>query len=105
MDEELVNALYKRAKGFKYKEVHDEYTAADEDNSNLVLLKRKVDTKYVPPDISALKAYMELSNDRHLEDYTDEELEEERKRLIRELIKNNTLSGDLCREQKETDNV
>ncbi|MDE7372683.1 MAG: hypothetical protein K2N18_01325, partial [Clostridia bacterium] len=70
-------------KGYSYKEVQEEY--AVKDDGEIALTKRKVTEKYCPPDSGALKTYMELNGERNLEEYTDEELEAERQRLLAEL--------------------
>ncbi len=80
MDEEILSGLLKRAKGYSYKEVQEEY--AVKDDGEIALTKRKVTEKYCPPDGGALKTYMELNADKGVEQYSDEELEAERKRLL-----------------------
>ena len=87
MDEEILSGLLKRAKGYSYKEVQEEY--AVKEDGEIALTKRKVTEKYCPPDSGALKTYMELNGDRNLEEYSDEELEAERQRLLAELKKEN----------------
>ena len=47
------------------------------------LVKEKTSVKHVPPDLSALKAYMEL-RDTELTRMSDEELEKEKERLLQE---------------------
>ena len=49
------------------------------------LLRRKVTGKYVPPDVSALKAYIELAGEDDILTMSDEELEKEKLRLLKEL--------------------
>ena len=80
MDKEILSGLLKRAKGYSYKEVQEEY--AVKEDGEIALTKRKVTEKYCPPDSGALKTYMELNGERKIEDYTDEELEAERQRLL-----------------------
>ena len=72
--------LTKKAKGYTVKEKTDEYVVVD---GVLSLNKRKIVTKNVPPDISAIKALIELDNtiDR-VETLTDEQLQAEKLRLI-----------------------
>ncbi len=58
------------------------------------MLKRKVVTKNVPPDVSAVKLLKEL--DGGFEDYkklTDEELENEKIRLINLIVEEENESG------------
>ena len=85
MDEEILNALLKRAKGYSYKEVQEEY--AVKDDGEIALTKRKVLEKYCPPDSGALKTYIELSGDTDVSELSDEELEQEKMRLLKELEK------------------
>jgi len=80
MDDELLSGLLKRAKGYSYKEVQEEY--AVKEDGEIALTRRKVTKKYCPPDSGALKTYMELNGDRSLAEYSDEELERERLRLL-----------------------
>ena len=87
MDEKLVNSLYKKAVGYTVTEKTTEYSPEGE------VVKKKVTQMHFPPDISALKAYLELiSSEEDYESMTDEELEREKERLLKELeeIKNGT---------------
>ena len=87
MDKKLVNSLYKKAVGYTATEKTMEYSPEGD------VVKKKVTSKHYPPDISALKAYLELiSEGEDLERMTDEELENEKRRLLKELeeIKNGT---------------
>ena len=80
MDKELLSGLLKKAKGYSYKEVQEEYSVKED--GEIALTKRKATEKYCPPDSGALKAYIELNGERKVEDFTDEELERERDRLL-----------------------
>ena len=72
--------LTKKAKGYTVKEKTDEYVVVD---GVLSLNKRKIVTKNVPPDISAIKALIELDNTiDSVETLTDEQLQAEKLRLI-----------------------
>ena len=85
MDKKLTDSLYKKAVGYTATEQTTEYSPDGE------VVKRKVTSKHFPPDISALKAYLELiSSGEDYESMTDEELEREKQRLLKELeeIKN-----------------
>ena len=73
-------ALVRRALGYETDEVVEEYGFNE---GEAVLLKRKVTKKIVPPDIQAAK--MLLDAEVPLEQLSDEKLEEERQRLLREL--------------------
>ena len=80
MDKKLVNSLYKKAVGYTATEKTTEYSPEGE------VIKKKVTQKHFPPDISALKAYLELiSNGEDYESMTDEELTREKDRLLKEL--------------------
>ena len=84
MDEELINALKKRAKGYSFSEVQEEYSVSDD--GQMSLTKRKVSEKYCPPDTAALKTYMEICRDEELSKMSDEQLEKEKRRLLRQLL-------------------
>ena len=72
-------AIRKVALGFSVREVTEEYDAKD---GELRLIKRKETQKDVPPDLKAVKLLMEESDYSAL---TDEELEREKQRLLRQL--------------------
>lgn len=79
---ELVNKiLTKKAKGYTTKEKTEDYAVS---NGEAVLVKRKIVTKHVPPDINAVKALLQLAdlNDGDINKMTDAQLEVERLRLI-----------------------
>lgn len=80
----MLETLYKKAKGYDVEEVVCEYSVDEE--GNRVLTKEKRSKKHVPPDLSAIKAYMELK-DSDLCRMGTEELEKEKKRLLKELKK------------------
>lgn len=83
MDEELKKALYKKAIGYTAKEVVEEY-GGEEGN----LVKKKVSKKHVPPDMSAIKALMELQDVADdLSDKSEEELQEMLQELTLQLTK------------------
>ena len=52
------------------------------------MIKRKVVSKNVPPDVSAVKLLVEIDGENTIKDLTDEELEKEKQRLIKLLINN-----------------
>lgn len=84
--EKLLESLYKRAEGFTVEETVTEYVI-DEDGTRRAI-KEKTQNKYVPPDISATKAYFELTEKKDdFSNMTDEELEAERLKLIKSLKK------------------
>lgn len=87
MDEELVKALLKKATGYNYDEITEEYVV--DESGQAVLTKKKVTTKYYPPDSGALKTYLELVGESAIEDMTDEELQKEKARLLKQLAEMN----------------
>ncbi|MFI3229074.1 MAG: hypothetical protein R3Y23_02785 [Bacillota bacterium] len=86
---EVINEwLLRRAEGYTTKEVVKEYVI-DEDGSPRVV-KQKEHSKYVPPDMSAIKTYLELNGQKNeFVDMSDEELEGEKQRLIAKLAEKN----------------
>ena len=77
----ITQALIKKAIGFDCVETIEEFS---ESEGEMRLLKRKVTTKVVPPDVSAAKLLMEMqTEEKDVADMTDEELENERIRLIK----------------------
>lgn len=82
MDEELKKALKKRAAGFYSRDVTEEFSATEDGEARLT--KRKVNKKYIPPDVSALKELLSLESGG-VETLSDEELLAERERLMKEL--------------------
>lgn len=77
-ESDLRSALIKKALGYDYKEVVEEYVSDGE--GEVKLTKKKVTKKNVPPDISALKLLIESQTP--LSDMTDDELEREKQRLL-----------------------
>ena len=77
--DEILDAVVKRACGYEAKETVEEYAVVD---GSLELVKRKVTTKDVPPDIAAAKMIIDGGD---VSDLSDEQLEQERKRLIVQL--------------------
>lgn len=71
-------ALLKKALGFDAKEIVEEY--ASDGDGEIRLSKKKITIKSVPPDVAALK--MILERETPISDYADEELEEEKQRLL-----------------------
>ena len=58
------------------------------------MIKRKVVSKNVPPDVSAAKLLYEIEGGAtNLKDLTDDELEKEKQRLL-EILKNDDLSAN-----------
>ena len=74
-DDVYVDALKKKAEGFTATEISEEYSS--DGDGNLVLVKRKVNSKYYPPDTAAIKSVLDMDI---LETLSDEELENEKRR-------------------------
>ncbi len=86
--EKLTKSLFKKATGYTVDEVVEEY-ANGEDSQDLRLIKRKITKKHIPPDISAVKALMETTED-NFEKYrkmSDEELLKKRDELLKIISK------------------
>lgn len=85
----IENALVKKALGYEAKEVVEEFVA-DSDSGQEVLVKKKCTTKHFPPDVSAIKillSYYDEKTFEELENMTDEQLFEERDKLLAQLQK------------------
>lgn len=78
-DDRVRDAVLKVALGFRVEEVTEEYDARD---GELKLVKRRETHKDIPPDLKAAKLLLEGTDFSAL---SDEELEEERAKLIRAL--------------------
>lgn len=73
-------ALLKAALGCRIAEVTEEYAEVD---GELKLLKRKKTKKDIPPDLKAVQLLLETGTERDISALSDEELEEEKQRLLR----------------------
>lgn len=80
----MLDVLYKKAKGYEVTETTREYGIDEEGNPRLT--KEKTATKFIPPDLAAIRAYMELK-DGELYSMSDGELKKEREKLLRGLKK------------------
>ena len=76
IEQDILGALKKCAVGLETNEVVEEFSVVDDE---LKLVKKKVTRRDIPPDIKAVKLLMDGGN---IDGLTDEELEEERKKLI-----------------------
>ena len=81
---ELEKALIKKALGYDATEVIEEYSGGED--GEVKLLKKKVTVKNVPPDMTALKLLLD-EKQMSVTEMTDEELEQERLRLLQLLEK------------------
>lgn len=91
----MEEVLLRKAKGYSFEEKTEEFAVVD---GEMTLVKRKVSTKYVQPDVGALKALAELTDDiGDLSELTDEQLKAEKMRLLK-LLK-------LCEDGKASDGI
>ncbi len=96
MDEEIIKSLLKRALGYNYSEVQEEFSVRED--GELSLVKRKVLEKYCPPDSAALRTYLELFPEKSLAQMSDEELAQEKARLMDMLARSQqNNAGDPCK--------
>ena len=78
-DKNIKKILLKRAMGYDVKETVEEYVSSEE--GEIKLTKKKVTTKNVPPDLTAIK--MLIGEEIPIEQMTDEQLSAEKKRLLK----------------------
>lgn len=90
----LGDALLKKAIGYDTSEVIEEFS---ENDGQVVLVKKKVTKKRVPPDMTALKMLLDGESRADVTTMTEEELKAERNRLLKELA--NDLKTDKEAEQ------
>ena len=83
MEDEVLGALKKCAVGFGTSEVVEEFSVED---GELKLVKKKVTKRDIPPDIKAVKMLLDESG---LEELSDGELEEEKRKLLNVLKEGN----------------
>ncbi len=79
----LGDALLKKAIGYDTSEIIEEFS---ENDGQVVLVKKKVTKKSVPPDMTALKMLLEGESRADVTTMTEEELKAERNRLLKELV-------------------
>ncbi len=96
----MTAVLTKKARGYTVKERTEEYVQCDD---QLVLTKRKIQTKHIPPDINAVKALLQLNQMGQLDitNMTDDQLQIEKLRLLNML----TLCDEVgeCNNKEEED--
>lgn len=80
--ENVREALIRKALGYEVEEIVEEYAQVE---GKLELVKKKVNSKYYPPDLSAIE--LALNTFGNIQDeysnYTDEELLQEKEDLIK----------------------
>lgn len=79
MKKSIQKTVEKLAHGYAVEEVTEEYSIED---GELRLVKRREVTKQVPPDLKAVKL---LADAEDYAAFSDEELEAEKNRLLRQL--------------------
>lgn len=79
-EKRIRSALLKKALGYNFKEVTEEYVSGD--NGEIMLNKKRVVVKNVPPDMAAIKYLLEEEVEP-LSQLTDEQLFAEKERLTR----------------------
>ena len=85
--DKIEKSLLKKALGYRYNEVIEEFSV-NEDGEKLT--KRKVTTKDVPPDMTAVKLLLDsldVSKDVNFEELSDDELKTEIKKAMELLEK------------------
>ncbi len=92
-EKKVRKALVKRALGYDSEEVIEEYVKTDE---GVVLTKKKVTRKNVPPDVTALKILLECGGE-DVSLMTTEQLEQERERLLLELAQKQKKEEKNCK--------
>ncbi|MBR2498928.1 MAG: hypothetical protein IKB67_04385 [Clostridia bacterium] len=83
LQSDFKKALVKKALGYDVTETVEEYSGGED---GVKLVKKKVTKKNVPPDITALKMLLEDDN-RPVSQMSDEQLKEEKERLIKLLLR------------------
>lgn len=99
-NEKLAKSLLKKAMGYTVDEVVEEYVQEDGD---LKLVKKKITTKHIPPDINAARALLErcFTEDDDLKNLSDDELEELREKLLYELNEEKTNASGKTKPKRE----
>ncbi len=84
-DEKTIKALKQCLTGLKTIETTNEYVL-DQQTNDMVLVKRKVNEKTIPPNVDLLKlVYNKLVDEVDYNKLTDEQLEQEKQKLIQQL--------------------
>lgn len=90
-EDKIGDALLKVALGYQVSEVTEEYAEVD---GALKLTKRKKTKKDVPPDLKAVQMLLSSGDSGEFAAWTDEELEQEKNRLLSELEKTENKAAD-----------
>ena len=79
--DDVMTALQNLAKGAKTVDIVEEYVPDDSGNS--ALKSKKISTKYLAPDLAAIKLLLSFEGESNLADLSDEELENEKNKLFK----------------------
>ena len=91
--DKIQRSLIKKALGYQYKEVIEEYNI---DEAGEKLSKKKITTKDVPPDLSAVKILLDslnVSTETDFENMSDEELKIEIQKAM-SLVEKGVVGGN-----------
>ena len=97
-EEKINDVLLKVALGYQVAEVTEEYA---EEDGELKLVKRKKIKKDVPPDLKAVQILLSEGEEEYAK-WTDEQLEEERLRLLASLQEGATAKQTVKKAVKKT---
>ena len=95
--EKIEGALLKVALGCTVEEVTEEYATVD---GQLTLTKRKNTKKDIPPDLKAVQILLQ-GQEQNESAMSDEDLEKEKTRLLKELKKKIKKEGQVCDEREK----
>ncbi len=86
LNEKLNDVLIKKAIGYSVEESVCEYGMCDDE---LKLIKKKISKKYYPPDLNAINLLISNKSTNEYINFSDEELEQEKNRLLNLLKEEN----------------
>lgn len=94
-DESTFNAIKKTITGLKLTETTTEY-AVDEETGKLKMVKQKVQEKTIPPNTDLIKLiFQQMTESKtNYDELSDEQLEKEKQRLLKELKDDGRTSKD-----------
>ena len=101
MNFETVKALKTCIKGLTTKEITTEYVL-DEETGKMKIVKQKINEKYLPPNVDLIKLiypHLTVKTDDY-ELLSDDELEKEKQRLLKELKEKESVGGKNKNENK-----
>ena len=88
-----MKALKNCIQGLTTKEITTEYVVDDE-TGDLKIVKQKISEKNLPPNVDLLKLiYPDLEKKQDYNQFSDEELEAEKQRLLKELKENENVGA------------